>query len=205
MTNLTITLYHDNLIFMIAALFVDPCGPYSYLPIYEVDIWGIERDARKYRGPHPIVAHPPCARWGKLSYIRPSLIGKDEGCFESALKSVRKYGGVLEHPKGSIAFQYYQIKKPTPRFGWDKIGDREWVCELAQQAYGHKAKKETWLYYVGNNEPERMKVNYWVGKAQCVIGGRGEKGSKKYRWHTPFAFRDSLIKLAENSMISHHD
>ena len=50
---------------MIAALFVDRRGCYSGLP--DVDLWDESRDARLYKGPYPVVAHPPCARWCKLA------------------------------------------------------------------------------------------------------------------------------------------
>lgn len=49
---------------MIAALYVETDGAYFGLP--GVDPWDEARDARKYAGPHPVVAHPPCQRWGKL-------------------------------------------------------------------------------------------------------------------------------------------
>lgn len=42
---------------MIAALFVAKDG--VYFDVDGVDPWCIERDARKYTGPHPVVAHPP--------------------------------------------------------------------------------------------------------------------------------------------------
>jgi hypothetical protein len=56
---------------MIAALFVEKDGP--YYGIDDVDPWDEERDARKYQGPHPVVAHPPCQLWGrfaKINFIR---------------------------------------------------------------------------------------------------------------------------------------
>ena len=49
---------------VIAALFVETNG--CYFNIKNVDPWDKTRDARFYRGPHPIIAHPPCERWGKF-------------------------------------------------------------------------------------------------------------------------------------------
>ena len=50
---------------MIAALFVEKDG--AYFGIEGVDPWDISRDARTYPGPHPVVAHPPCERWGRYA------------------------------------------------------------------------------------------------------------------------------------------
>jgi hypothetical protein len=49
---------------MVAALYVEHGGSYYGLP--GVDPWDDARDARAYAGPHPVVAHPPCQRWGKF-------------------------------------------------------------------------------------------------------------------------------------------
>jgi hypothetical protein len=67
------------------------------------------RDARLYAGPYPVVAHPPCERWGRYWGGAPAQfprlkLGDDSGCFAAALAAVRKFGGVLEHPEGSHAF-----------------------------------------------------------------------------------------------------
>lgn len=88
---------------IVAALYVDLRGPYAQMP--GVECWDVSRDARKYVGPFPVVAHPPCERWGRYWGGGPSArvkrkLGDDGGCFEAALGSVRQYGGVLEHPEG---------------------------------------------------------------------------------------------------------
>lgn len=84
---------------MIAALFVDPRGCYSKIP--DIDLWDEKRDARLYVGHWPVVAHPPCSRWCRLAGLVEARWGHkkgdDGGCFASALASVRKWGGVLEH------------------------------------------------------------------------------------------------------------
>src|ERR1700682_4131333 len=83
---------------VIAALFVHKGGTYFGLP--NVDPWDKARDARKYRGPHRVAAHPPCERWGRYWSGGPSarvrrLLGDDDGCFMAAIEAVRRYGGVL--------------------------------------------------------------------------------------------------------------
>lgn len=79
----------------VAALYVERGGPYFDMP--DVDPWDKERDARLYDGPHPVVAHPPCARWCKLAALVESRggakRGDDGGCFAAALAAVQRWGG----------------------------------------------------------------------------------------------------------------
>jgi hypothetical protein len=110
---------------MIAALYVLPRESYYGVP--DVDLWDISRDARLYAGPWSVVAHPPCARWGKywsggLTGRERMVLGEDGGCFESALMAVRKWGGVLEHPAHSHAWRRFDLTPPTPRDGRRRIG-----------------------------------------------------------------------------------
>ena len=123
---------------MIAALFIQPDGCYSEVP--GIDLWPEDRDARTYAGPYSVVAHPPCQRWGKFARVnfkrwggehnRP---GNDGGCFASALRSVRTYGGVLEHPAQTYAFAEYDL--PRPSIEWAPIWGSPWGS-AAREARG---------------------------------------------------------------------
>lgn len=193
----------------VAALFVQPDGCYSRLR--DIDAWPESRDARTYAGPLPVVAHPPCQLWGALAAVnykrwggehnRP---GNDKGCFASALNSVRRYGGVLEHPAKSKAWAAHGLKKPAG-IGWQPMSESEWVCEVWQSAYGHRANKATWLYYCGNIPPHDLKWERPVGEFQ--VGQPDHRGkernkpvlSKKEANATPIKFRDELIKLAQHA------
>ena len=143
---------------MIAALFVETSG--CYFGLQDVDPWDIRRDARLYDGPHSVVAHPPCQLWVNFAALnfkryggehnRP---GNDGGCFASALASVRRWGGVLEHPAFSNAWRAHGLVQPHG-IGWNWVSASfpelsEWTCEVWQSAYGHPARKRTWLYYCG--------------------------------------------------------
>ncbi len=188
---------------MIAALFVAANGCYFNLP--NVDPWDEKRDARLYAGPHSVIAHPPCERFG--NWAGPNA-GEDDGCFASALESVRKYGGVLEHPAGSLAWRINGLTFPPRTGGWVAAGDWQgWTCCVEQGHYGHRARKATWLYAVGTELPELM----W-GKSEALIKprpgrdpvrekriGAVQRMSRKQRRATPPAFRDLLISIAESS------
>lgn len=190
----------------VAALFVQPDGCYSSLAI--VDAWPESRDARKYTGPFPVVAHPPCQLWGALACVnfkrwggehnRP---GNDGGCFASALRSVVQWGGVLEHPAKSRAFAAHGIPKPVGK-GWVRVGLHEWVCEVWQSAYGHRANKATWLFYSGDVPPFELRWERPRGTHQVGRYDRRGKGANKPTLSkaeanaTPLDFRDALIRLA---------
>ena len=138
----------------VAALYVEPKGCYVGVP--GVDPWDEAKDARKYSGPHPVVAHPPCQRWGRFwhgSTRKPHQfkLGDDGGCFAAALHAVLTWGGVLEHPAHSKAWDAFGLRKPAAGAGWQEAGfmepwfKRYWVCYVEQGHYGHDSRKPTWL------------------------------------------------------------
>lgn len=79
---------------MIAALYIDPRGPYPSIP--GVECWDAERDARNYAGPWPVVAHPPCGPWSKLKGM---CWKQDRSLAPIAVGQVRRWGGRSRAPQ----------------------------------------------------------------------------------------------------------
>lgn len=203
---------------MIAALFVAKNGPYFGLD--GVDPWDESRDAREYNGPHPVVAHPPCGRWGTYWYGGPSAKvrrerGDDNGCFAQALWAVRTFGGVLEHPAGSSAWKYFGIFSPPFEGGWVNADfiHGGFTCHVEQGHYGHRARKATWLYAVSKDLPslkwgpsrgipieESFRSTSERARARAAGIAPIKRISAIERIHTPSPFRDILIGIAKNAL-----
>lgn len=184
---------------MIAALFVRADGYYANRP--DIDLWTEERDARLYKGPLPVVAHPPCARWGRLHAMHGRKLGDDDGCFESALASVRRWGGVLEHPAETAAWRAFGLPTPIAGAWLRQMGSDLWSTEVDQGVYGHVARKRTWLLYRGNGGHPPALDWSTAGVGRRVASGRCgvEIMSKRQRELTPPAFADTLINLARSA------
>jgi hypothetical protein len=191
----------------VAALFVQTNGTYFGLP--GVDPWDQARDARTYHGPYPVVAHPPCSRWCKpLAKVNQTRyghkIGDDGGCFKRALQSIIIWGGVLEHPANSYAWDHFNLPKPK-RGEWTQTpGGSAWVTEVSQSAYGHQARKKTWLMYYGPrppdldwSDPKGTHLTSWLQRTSRVAPRITKKEADK----TPPAFRDLLLSLARSAAI----
>ena len=187
----------------VAVLFAQTAGVYSKIP--GIDLWDVQRDARRYTGPFPVVAHPPCNLWTNLAYVnykrwggshnRP---GNDQGCFLSALRAVKKYGGVLEHPAFSHAWEHFDLPRPN-KLGWSKKKGW-WTCEVWQSSYGHKARKRTWLLYSGRKRPQDMDWSRGPGTHQCGWFDRNKPTlGKREASATPIRFACALVELARGS------
>jgi len=209
----------------VAALYVETDGP--YYGVAGVDPWDEARDARIYKGPYPVVAHPPCQRWGRFwhgSTRKPHQykFGDDKGCFKASLASVRAHGGVVEHPADSGAWNSpdhptrpgFGLPVPKRGAGWtdpDEFGGR--ACYVEQGHYGHASRKGTWLYAVGvefqeliwtlgeQRLPEWMIERYGYEKARRigVVAMIGGKDKTRKRNMTPAPFRDLLVALARTA------
>lgn len=194
---------------MIAALYVDPRGPYPKMA--DVDAWDASRDARRYTGPYPVVAHPPCGQWGALRHLTvPNRERRnDASCGPRAVVQVRKFGGVLEQPKGSKLWEYCGI--PVPGAPADEWGGMS--IEVHQVEWGHPARKATWLYLVGIRSPSirppypGREPTHWVsgGRLHTRKGSGGvvpagiKVCSAQQRRRTPPLFAAWLVDLARRA------
>ena len=197
----------------VAALYVDPRGPYPKMP--GVECWDEARDARLYDGPHPVVAHPPCERWGRYwgggpmlhGTPRQKIKGDDGGCFASALVAVRRFGGVLEHPEASHAWTAHGIAKPPKSGGWIESAGG-WTCCVEQGHYGHSARKATWLFcsrvalsdpIFGPSKGQRLEPGFH-SREERALASIEQRLVKRIsftdRLHTPPLFAEWLVALA---------
>ncbi len=201
----------------ISALFVETDG--VYFGLSNVDPWDASRDARLYSGPHAVIAHPPCERWGRYWSGGPSAkirrtLGDDGDCFAAALGSVRKWGGILEHPEASHAWDTFGLMRPPKTGGWVRCVDG-WTCCVEQGNYGHRARKATWLYTTVANPPEliwgvsagtRLDEGFHSSEERRAARAAGAKPVKRLSTAeniaTPIPFRNLLIRIA--AMIPEH-
>ena len=196
---------------MIAALYVQPGGIYYGLP--DVDPWGPPRDAREYAGPWPVVAHPPCSRWCRLAGLVEARWGhkrgEDGGMFQAALEAVRAWGGVLEHPAYTDAWNAYGLPAPPTGGGWARDIMGGWSCYVEQGRYGHPAKKATWPY-ARVPDPPSLRWGHvpdrdvkaavsWCGNRTWAGADRPRVG-KKTASATPVEFRDVLLSIARSAL-----
>ena len=189
---------------MVAVLFARQDSTYKTMPV--CDVFDIDRDARTWAGGAPVVAHPPCRAWGGLRHMaKPRHDEKDLAIF--AVRQVRTFGGVLEHPAFSTLWPAQGLPLPGQR---DEFGG--WTLPISQNWWGHKARKDTWLYIVGIEPAEIPDLPIVLGEATHVVatsgrrmdGSRLRKGdagwrpecTKAEREHTPPALAAWLVSLA---------
>lgn len=107
------------------------------------DVWDGDRDALKWPGGAPVVAHPPCRAWGSLAHFAKPRDGEKE-LGPWAVAQVRRWGGVLEHPARSRLWAAAGLPLGAAR---DDFGG--YTLSVDQRWWGHRANKATWLYVCG--------------------------------------------------------
>lgn len=157
----------------VAALYVQARSTYRLFP--DVELFDLARDATGYRGPWPVICHPPCRSWGKFKAWAKPRPGERELAF-LALEQVREYGGVLEHPVGSTLFKEAGIPASE-------------LWTVNQVDWGHRALKPTHLYLVGCRPPD-------LRPSPGVPVTTVERLCRQERERTPVAFAKMLVELA---------
>ena len=178
---------------MIAVLFARCDSVYKELP--ETDVWDIERDARNWPGGAPVIAHPPCRAWGRLRQFAKPRKGERQLAIWS-VRQVRRFGGVLEHPVGSLLWKKAGLPPPGAR---DQYGG--WTLPIHQHWWGHRAEKATLLYIVGCEPHELPPIPLQLGEPTHVVQSRKRTGSRPHiskaeREHTPPELAMWLCELA---------
>lgn len=180
----------------VAVLFAREDSVYKTLP--GCDVYDMERDARTYDGPHPVVAHPPCRSWATLRFHakpRPD----ERNLARLAVSLVREFGGVLEHPYRTTLWAAQKLPDVGER---DQYGGFTLVID--QHWWGHRAQKRTRLYVVGCDPQDIPSMPIRLGDATHTVGlwsGRDKANcrpsiAKKEYEHTPPDLAVWLVELA---------
>lgn len=167
-----------------------------YKAMVGTDVWDIQRDARKWPGGAPVVAHPPCRMWGRLRQFAKGRPDERELAIQ-AVARVRAYGGVLEHPAESTLWAHCGL--PFPGEFPDEFGG--WTLPIEQFHWGHRAEKATWLYIVGCQPSDIPPIPWRPGRAtHCIRPTKSyprlPSVTKAEREHTPPQLAAWLCDLA---------
>lgn len=182
---------------MIPVLFARKDSVYKSLGC---DVWDIERDARLWPGGTAGIFHPPCRAWGQLAHMAKPRPDEKELAIWS-VSQIRKYGGVLEHPRSSKLWPFLQLPKPG---SYDEYGGFS-VC-VDQSWWGHLARKNSLLYICGCKIEDLPVMPIRFDAIEYTIASRIKKKSgrrtkkevpKSYREKTPELFALWLIDVAK--------
>jgi len=172
---------------MYTALFVRKDSSYKNRDTW--DVYDEDRDALTYDTSSPVVCHPPCRTWGRLSHLAHNARPNEASLALWSIEKIKENGGILEHPAGSRLFG-----KHLPDVGeTDEHGG--FTILVDQYDFGHVAHKKTKLYICGIDRsqlpelpPEDKTLHYCEkGKLRSICGNvKGTTRCTQYqREYTP--------------------
>lgn len=188
-----------------AALFCRADSAYKKREMW--DVYDAKRNALEYDGNAPVVCHPPCRLWGRLSHMacRDPKITEEQKQAERNLAlwsvdTIRRKGGILEHPSSSKIWEVLPDVGDAP----DDWGG--FTIEIDQYDFGHVAHKKTKLYICGMDAwsiPELPEPDHSIhlcekGKRRSICGNvEGTTRCTQYqREYTP----EKLIDWIEEAL-----
>ena len=146
------------------------------------DCYDVKRNALSFKGGVPVIAHPPCRSWSRLSHFAKPVAGERELAIW-AIDQVRRNGGVLEHPLDSRLWK----EAGCLSFGVRDLAGGVLV-PVMQSWFGHRAPKRTGLYIVGPVPDLPYDDNLAVGRIENMGVAERER--------TPLPFAQFLVDLA---------
>lgn len=161
-----------------------------YKSLHFCDVWDKSRDATKYKGGLPVIAHPPCRAWGTLRHMaKPEAGEKELAVF--AVQEVRRCGGILEHPKRSQLWP--ELNLPWPGESPDRFGG--WTQAVRQFDWGYPAEKCSLLYIVGIRPSDLPPIPLILREPQFTVGtsGRRRDGGRRVGREIPKSMRDVTV------------
>jgi len=161
----------------------------AYKKRAEWDAYDQDRDALSYNGSTPVVCHPPCRAWGRLSHMAHNVREGEANLALWSIEKIRELGGILEHPNGSKLFGGF-----LPNVGeTDDFGG--FTILIDQYDFGHVAHKKTKLYIKGIDRealpklPDKDETLHYCekGKLRSICGNvKGTTRCTQYqREYTP--------------------
>lgn len=167
----------------VAVLFARRDSVYKTLPC---DVWDADRNALNWPGGCPVVAHPPCRSWGNWQWKAKPEPGERE-LAPWSVQQVRRWGGVLEHPRSSHLWPEYGLPKPGERDEWGGF-----TFPVLQFWFGHRAEKATNLYICGCSPSDLPPLPLVLGTPSHKV----ELMGVREREQTPPAFAEWLLSIA---------
>lgn len=163
----------------VAALFVRADSVYNTIP--QVYCYDKNRDAFTYNGDAPVVCHPPCRSWGRYANKARQLEKADIDGFRFCIETVRRVGGVIEHPSSSTAWFSHDLSDFM-------------IYKVYQSFFGHKSHKETYIAMYSPHHQDYLSLPCVQGKNNYPVESMG----KKDREATPIDFAQALTYLARD-------
>jgi hypothetical protein len=170
-------------------------GCYFGLP--DVDPWDEQRDARRYDGPWPVVAHTPCQRWGKLWAGQPlsssaPASARSRATTAAASPQPGRRPQVGRHHRASVGQPCLAALRAEQAAAFRWLDSRRlyggWTCCVEQGRYGHYARKPTLLLAYGCELPE---LDWGIGEPRLR--------SCRHRAHGPRLRAKRLAKSASRA------
>ena len=157
------------------------------------DCYDVRRDAFSYTGRSPLIAHPPCRLFSRLRKFSTAGV-KEKQCAFFALDKIRRFGGILEHPRSSTLWLNGNFKLDG---SVDDYGG--FLRSVNLSWFGFQAQKKTMLYFCGINPAQLPPFPLSLDAITHVISSGGNNGKKELsalsRSQTPRLLIDYFLEV----------